>query len=204
MELSRIATSAYLQLRRWHEHRKYTPYTIASHFRSLGTQIGDGCYIVPRYLGTEPYLIKIGNHVAVLSEVEFVTHDGAVWIFRDQVPDLQVFGPIVIEDNCLIGSRTIIFPNVLIGRNSVVAPGSLVINDVPPNSFVMGVPARQFGTMEQHRQKCLERWTQQRPVDPMTSHPRNSRNSTSKADRERLRRHLLQVFHDRLSSECHK
>jgi len=100
---------------------------------------------VPTDLGTEPYLIKIGNHVAIAAEVSFATHDGAVWVFRDEVPDLQVFGPIVIEDNCIIGLRATIFPNVRIGRNSVIAAGSVVINDVPPNSVVMGVPARTFG-----------------------------------------------------------
>jgi acetyltransferase-like isoleucine patch superfamily enzyme len=202
VKLFRIVTSVYRQLRRWHERGRYNPYTIASYFRVLGTQIGDGCYIVPQDLGTEPYLIKIGNHVAVLSEVEFVTHDGAVWIFRDQVPDLQVFGPIVIGDNCIIGSRTTIFPNVRIGSNSVVASGSLVINDVVANSFVMGVPARPFGTMEQYRQRCLERWAQQRPVDPTAGHGNNWWYSNQKADREKQRRHLLQAFHDRLNSEA--
>ena len=181
------------------ELRKYTPYTIAEYFRKMGAQIGEGCFIVPTDLGSEPYLIKIGNRVAIAAEVAFATHDGAVWVFRDQVPDLQVFGPIVIEDNCIIGLRAIIFPNVRIGRNSVVAAGSLVINDVPPNSVVVGVPARAFGSMEKYREKCLERWAQQRPPNVILSEGETWWHSPRlAANRQALRNHLLAVFHDQL------
>ena len=184
------------------ELRKYNPHTIAEHFRKQGAQIGEGCFIVPTDLGAEPYLIKIGNHVAIAADVAFATHDGAVWVFRDQVPDLQVFGPIVIEDNCIIGLRSIIFPNVRIGRNSVVAAGSLVINDVPPNSIVMGVPARSFGSMDKYREKCLQRWAEQRPPDVTFGEGESWWNSPHiAAKRLRLREHLLTVFRDQLQPE---
>lgn len=184
------------------ELRKYNPYTIAEYFRRQGARIGEGCFIVPTDLGAEPYLIKIGNHVAIAAEVAFATHDGAVWVFRDQVPDLQVFGPIVIEDNCIIGLRSTIFPNVRIGRNSVVAAGSLVINDVPPNSIVMGVPARCFGSMDKYREKCLQRWNEQRPPDVTFAEGETWWNSPQvAAKRSRLREHLLTVFRDQLQSE---
>lgn len=184
------------------ELRKYNPHTIAEYFRKQGAQIGEGCFIVPTDLGAEPYLIKIGNHVAIAAEVAFATHDGAVWVFRDQVPDLQVFGPIVIEDNCIIGLRSIIFPNVRIGRNSVVAAGSLVINDVPPNSIVMGVPARSFGSMDKYREKCLQRWAEQRPPDVTFGEGESWWNSPhNAAKRLRLREHLFTVFRDQLQPE---
>jgi len=196
----RTLRALYRRARRSIELRKYTPYTIAEYFRKMGAQIGEGCFIVPTDLGGEPYLIRIGDHCAIAAEVTFATHDGAVWVFRDEVPDLQVFGPIVIEDNCIIGLRSIIFPNVRIGRNSVVAAGSLVINDVPPNSVVMGVPARSFGSMEKYREKCLERWAQQRPCDVVLDPGEtwwNSRHFT--ANSARLRSHLLTVFRDKLA-----
>lgn len=202
MPIFEMARALYRRVQNSLELRKYTPYTIAGHFRKMGAQIGEGCFIVPTELSTEPYLIKIGNHVAIAAGVSFNTHDGAVWVFRDQVPDLQVFGPIVIEDNCIIGLRAIIFPNVRIGRNSVVAAGSVVINDVPPNSMVMGVPARLFGSLEKYRQKCLQRWAEQRPRDVILNDGDGWWNSRhSDVNREQLRNHLLKLFHDQLASD---
>jgi len=186
------------------ELMKYNPDTIVEYFRKMGAQIGEGCFIVPTELGTEPYLVKIGNHVAIAAGVSINAHDGAVWVFREEVPHLQVFGPIVIEDNCIIGLRAIISPNVRIGRNSVVAAGSVVINDVPPNSVVMGVPARPFGSLEKYRQKCLQRWAEQNPPDVILADGDGWWNSRhSDANRVELRNHLLNLFHDQLSPELH-
>lgn len=195
----RAATSWYLRLRSTLEKYKYTPYTIAEYLRKTGARIGENCFIVPTDLGTEPYLIRIGNHVAIAADVAFGTHDGGVWVLRDESPDLQVFGPIIIGDNCIIGQRAILLPNIRIGPNSVVAAGSVVISDVPPNTIVMGVPARPFGSLDKYREKCLERWAQQRPPDCVLEPGEtwwNSRHFT--ANRERLRRHLLALFRDQL------
>jgi len=200
MIITKVVQSAYRRLRTSYERKKYTPYTIAEYFRKQGAQVGEGCFIVPTDLGTEPYLVKIGNHVAIAAEVTFVTHDGAAWVFRDEVPDLQVFGPIVIEDNCIVGIRATIFPNVRIGANSVVGAGSVVISDVPPNSIVMGVPARAFGSLERYREKCLERWAQQRPPDAVLETGETWWNSRHfAANRNQLREHLLHVFRDQLA-----
>lgn len=199
MELSQLLYHAYRRCRVALEKYKYTPYTMAEYWRKLGAQVGEGCFLIPSELGTEPYLVKVGNHVAVAADVHFMTHDGGPWIFRDQVPDLQVFGPIVIEDNCLIGQRATIFPNVRIGANSIVAASSVVIADVPPNSLVMGVPARPFGSLEKYREKCLERWAQQRPPDVIMSPGETWWNTSRGAEhRRRLKDYLLQVFHEQL------
>ena len=199
MGLARTVLSAYKQFRISLEKRRYTPNTMAEYLRRSGAQVGEGCFIVPTELGTEPYLVKIGNHVAIAAGVAFHTHDGGVWVLRNECPDLQVFGPIVIEDNCIIGTRSSLMPNVRIGRNSVVAPNSVVMTDVPPNSVVMGVPARPFGSLEKYRQKCLERWAEQRPPD-LEMDPDETWWNTKHlaANRERLRRHLVTLFSDQL------
>ena len=52
--------------------------------------------------------------------------------------------PVIIEDNVWIGRRASIFPGVTIGQGSVVAACSVVTRDVPPNTLVGGIPARQL------------------------------------------------------------
>ena len=188
-----------LKLRKSYELRKYNPNTVAEYFRKQGAQIGDHCQIAAKQLGTEPYLVKIGNHVTIAQGADFNTHDGGPWIFRHEVPDIQVFGPIVIEDNCVIGENAILFPNVRIGRNSIVGASSVVISDVPPDTIVMGVPARPFGSVAKYKEKCIERWNAQRPrnciIDPGETW------WTSKhfpENRKKLKEHLLKLFEKEL------
>jgi maltose O-acetyltransferase len=55
--------------------------------------------------------------------------------------------PIVIEDNVWIGARVIVLGGVTIGEGSCIGAGSLVIEDVPPRSLAVGVPARVIRTL---------------------------------------------------------
>lgn len=191
------------RIKKIRELRKYSPSTIAEYFRKQGAQIGEGCFIVPSSIGTEPYLIKIGNHVAIAQGVKFMTHDGGAWIFRDEIRDLQVFGPIVIEDNCVIGQYAILLPGVRIGRDSIVGASSVVITDVPPDTIVMGVPARPFGSTKKYKQKCIERWKTQQPPDCIIEPGQDWWNSKHfHENREKLKRHLLGLFKQELELEC--
>lgn len=50
--------------------------------------------------------------------------------------------PTVIEDHVRIGSDTMLVAPVRVGRGAVTAAGSVVTEDVPPNTLVAGVPAK--------------------------------------------------------------
>lgn len=113
-----------------------------SRLRRIGVKIGDNCYIQNNSYDTEPYLIEIGNHVAVASGVRFITHDGGVWALRLKYPEIDSFGKIVIGDNCFIGIDSIILPNSTIGKNCIIGAGSVVRGNIPDNSVVMGNPAK--------------------------------------------------------------
>lgn len=121
--------------------------------RLLGVQLGDGCKILSNPLsafGSEPWLIRIGNHVEITSGVHPITHDGSIWVLRELDPEcanLDIFGPIVIHDNVFIGVGSIILPGVTIGENSIIAAGSVVSKDVPPNCVYGGVPARKLSDL---------------------------------------------------------
>src|SRR6266571_2193807 len=50
--------------------------------------------------------------------------------------------PTFIEDDVRIGSDTMLVAPVRVGKGSVTAAGSVVTEDVPPNTLVAGVPAK--------------------------------------------------------------
>jgi acetyltransferase-like isoleucine patch superfamily enzyme len=193
--LARFARNAVARIRHKMELQGYTPHTIAHYLRRQGARIGQDCVIIPTTLGTEPYLVKLGNRVVIAGGVTFITHDGAAAVVRQEVPDAQNFGPIVIEDNCVVGLNAVLFGNIRIGPNAIVGAGSVVIADVPPDTIVMGNPARPIGSTLKYREKVLARWAAQRPpgvdIEPGATWW-NSRHYPQ--NRERLKSHLLQVF----------
>jgi len=133
--------------------------------RKKGMKIGENCRLLcgMTAFGSEPYLIEMGDHVTITSSVAFITHDGGVWVFREQEPEIDVFGRIIIGNNVFIGLRSIIMPNVKIGNNCVIGAGSVVTKDIPDNSIAVGVPARVVNNLSNYREK----------IRPMESHIRN-------------------------------
>jgi acetyltransferase-like isoleucine patch superfamily enzyme len=134
--------------------RCYNEYTIAEFFRKQGAIIGENCRIYITSLAGEPYLVKIGNHVAIAAHVILITHDGAVWVHRQKNKTINRYGTIEIKDNSFIGVGSIIMPNVKIGPNSVVGAGSVVRTDVPENCVVAGNPARFICKTDEYIEIC--------------------------------------------------
>jgi acetyltransferase-like isoleucine patch superfamily enzyme len=135
--------------------------------RKSGVKIGDRCRIYTDNFGTEPYLVRIGSHCTITSGVRFITHDGSCWVLRDELPNLQDFGPIVVEDNCFIGVDAVVLPGIRIGPNSIVGAGSIVTKDVAPDTVVGGVPARVLMTLDEYRRrKSVADSERDTPVDP--------------------------------------
>lgn len=119
--------------------------------RMLGVRVGKGCRILddPRNIfGSEPYLVTLGDHVSITGGVNFITHEGGVWLLRETDPDVDVFNPITVGNNVFIGARAMILPGVRIGNNVIVAGASLVSKDVPDNTIVGGVPAKVIGNTD--------------------------------------------------------
>jgi acetyltransferase-like isoleucine patch superfamily enzyme len=112
------------------------------YLRRLGVRIGERCRIRTLKFSTEPYLIEIGDHVAVAANTEFITHDGATWVFEDEVDGGGIFGKIVIGNNVFIGINCILLSNTSIGDNCIVGAGSVVRGHFPENSVIAGNPAQ--------------------------------------------------------------
>lgn len=138
-------------------------HTMSPFLREFGVQIGNDCRIFTKnpyeMFGSEPFLIRIGNHVTVTTGVKFITHDGGTWVFRQEDPDFDVFGPIEVKDNVFIGIGTLIMPGVTIGENCVIGSQSVVSRSIPPNSVAAGVPARVIMGLDEYRAKKLTQRT---------------------------------------------
>jgi len=87
--------------------------------------------------------LKIGNNVRIAPYVCIYTHNHK---FDDRSKLIVEQGlekkPVVIEDDCWIGSNVIILAGVKIGKGSVIGAGSVVTKDIPPYSVAVGVPAK--------------------------------------------------------------
>ena len=132
----------------------------SAYLRSLGAEIGEGCEIYPSAnFGNEPYLIKLGNHVRVNEGVQFITHDGGVWVLRaleDELRDIDLFGKIEVGNNVHIGTNAVLMPGVTIGDSCIIGCGAVVTKSIPANSIVGGVPARIIETVEEYKEKHMD------------------------------------------------
>jgi acetyltransferase-like isoleucine patch superfamily enzyme len=168
--LTRIRRILRNQRLRWRQ-AGLNEYTNTPFFRAHGLRIGEGCRIFSKNphetFGSEPYLIRIGDHVTITGGVKFITHDGGTWVFRLEDPDFDVFGPIEVKDNVFIGIGTIVMPGVTIGENSVIGSHSVVSRDIPPNSVAAGVPAKVIMSLEEYRAKKLTQRTVVRGLGPV-------------------------------------
>jgi len=86
--------------------------------------------------------VKIGSNVMMGPDVYILTQNHVT--SRTDIPmNRQGFRPeipVIIEDDCWIGARTIILPGVTIGRGSVIGAGSVVTKSVPPLVVAAGNP----------------------------------------------------------------
>ena len=115
-------------------------------------------FIAPINLIAEPYLVSIGSHVTISSDVYLITHDGATWVGRNNKKYTKIirFGKISIGDNCFIGAKSIIMPGVKLGNNVIIGAGSVVTKDIADNSVFAGNPARFITNTQDYLEKCLK------------------------------------------------
>jgi acetyltransferase-like isoleucine patch superfamily enzyme len=126
------------------------------YWRRQGMKIGQNCYINNVSFSTEPYLIEIGNHVAIAAGTAFLTHDGAIWCFRNELRNADIFGKIKIGNNVFIGNNCTILPNTIIGDNCIIGAGSTVRGQFPENSVIIGNPAKLVLNMSMQKLLYLQ------------------------------------------------
>lgn len=50
--------------------------------------------------------------------------------------------PVVIEDDVVMGANAVVLEGIRVGKGAIVAAGAVVVEDVPANAVVAGIPAR--------------------------------------------------------------
>jgi len=126
-----------------------------NYLRKLGIKIGNNCLISTLSFSTEPYLVEIGDQVRIAGGTQFITHDGSLKCFQNEI-DGEIFGQIKIGNNVFIGSACIILLNTTIGDNCIIGAGSVVRGNFPENSVIFGNPAQVVLNM--NIQKMLFRY----------------------------------------------
>lgn len=130
--------------------------------RKQGCIIGDKTRFVGNCagVGSEPYLVEIGENCLISDHVNFFTHDGGVSVLNSlgyfEKPNDKM-ARIKVGNNCFIGSRSTIIMGVTIGDNCIIGANSVVSKDIPSNSVAAGMPARVICTIEEYYKKNLER-----------------------------------------------
>lgn len=116
------------------------------YLRKQGVKIGQDCIIATMSFSTEPFLIEIGDQVRISGDTQFITHDGSLKCFHNEIEG-EIFGKIRIGNNVFIGSSSIILLNTSIGDNCIVGAGSVVRGYFPENSVIVGNPAKVIFSM---------------------------------------------------------
>jgi acetyltransferase-like isoleucine patch superfamily enzyme len=88
--------------------------------------------------------ITIGNNVHLGAHVHVTSQEGThdPLSSEDEATVHVRCAPVSIGNDVLIYSGAIITPGVTIGDRAIVAAGAVVVDDVPPDALVAGVPAR--------------------------------------------------------------
>lgn len=98
--------------------------------------IGQGCFF------HSAAGITIGNDVGIGPGVKIITSSHQLDENKAILHSSIVNAPVIIEDECDIGTGAILMPGVRIGRGAQVGAGAVVTKNVASYSVVAGVPAK--------------------------------------------------------------
>ncbi len=121
-------------------YRFFKPIDEATKYRRMGIEIGEETYLAEdiRIDYSHYWLVKIGKRVRIGARTIILTHDGS---YKYPLGKTRL-GMVEIQNDAFIGIGSIILPGVTIGEYSFVGAGSVVTKSVPPNTVVVGNPAK--------------------------------------------------------------
>ncbi|MBN1876999.1 MAG: acetyltransferase [Anaerolineae bacterium] len=130
--------------RRLYEHVKQMGFTVVVALHPLAiidstATLGDGLTVAAgAIISTEA---RLGNNV-LINTGAIIEHDCVIEDHVHVATGAQLAGGIHVGAGTHIGIGAHICQSLHIGRNAIVGAGAVVIDDVPDNVVVVGVPAR--------------------------------------------------------------
>lgn len=111
-----------------------------------GLQLGEGAFVSREsHLDPEwPWLITIEDEAVVSPHVVVIAHDASLM----RHTGVCRISPVVIGRGAVVGAAAVILPGTRIGAGSVVGAGAVVRGDIPPDSLVVGNPAKVVSDVE--------------------------------------------------------
>lgn len=111
-----------------------------------GTHIALGLVVIDAYTNN----VSIGERCSIGAYVTLMSATGPDNSVLKDHPEIQAAiktEPIVIGDDCWIGSVAIIMPGLSLGNKSVIGAGAVITKDVPERAVVTGIPGRVMRTL---------------------------------------------------------
>ena len=96
------------------------------------------CVFMNAYSSINAHMdVRIGNNVLMGENVHIYDHNH---VFKDTNALISSQGfkskPVIIGDNCWLGTNVVILPGVKIGNNCVIGANCLIYKDIPENTIV--------------------------------------------------------------------
>ena len=114
-----------------------------------GVQIGKRVHIAQNCLIQGVGTVKIGDYAGLSGYCKIYSatesYEGGKRMSGPMLPLEQrniKQGPVVMEKDSFLGVGTVVLPGVRIGEGAVIGASSLVLNDIPPWTIAVGIPAK--------------------------------------------------------------
>jgi sugar O-acyltransferase (sialic acid O-acetyltransferase NeuD family) len=110
-------------------------------FVSRTAKIGHGCTIYPHcFIGLNAH---VGDFVFSLSG-SIINHDDVIEDGVCICSGVNLSGYVHVEPDCYLGAGSMVRQQLRVGAGAYLGMGAVVVKDVPPNTVVVGNPARKL------------------------------------------------------------
>ena len=113
--------------------------------KKTGAKVGKDVYLATCWqlfckYGEEE-LLTVGNRASIGASIALSSNPNNSHVTK-YFKNIDKVGEVKIGDDAWLAMHSMILPGVTIGKYSIVGAGSLVIEDVPPYTIVVGSPAK--------------------------------------------------------------